>query len=40
MEKPRDIPSIFTKNKSSEIMSGFKLENKKKKVTRSINKMK
>tara|TARA_B100002019_G_scaffold173204_1_gene149696 strand:+ start:8884 stop:9045 length:162 start_codon:yes stop_codon:yes gene_type:complete len=40
IENPRDIPSIFTKNKSNSIMFVLRLENIKKKVIKKINKMK
>ena len=40
IENPIDKPSIFTKNKSTVIILGLRLENTKKKVTRRINKMK
>jgi len=40
VENPRDIPSIFKKNKSNVIIFGLRLENIKKKVIRKINNMK
>ena len=40
MENPTDIPSIFKKNKSSEIMSELRFENIKRDVTKKINMMK
>tara|TARA_B000000557_G_scaffold164536_1_gene133640 strand:- start:622 stop:744 length:123 start_codon:yes stop_codon:yes gene_type:complete len=40
MEYPTDIPSIFTKNKSNAIISGFIFENIKRKAVRRIKRMK
>ena len=40
IENPTDIPSIFIKNKSNEIMSGLRFENIKRNVTRRIKRMK
>lgn len=40
MEKPKDMPSIFTKNRSKAIMVGLRFENIKKKVTNRIIMMK
>ena len=40
IENPRDTPSIFTKNKSNEIIFGLRLMNIKKNVMRKIKKMK
>ena len=37
---PTDTPSIFTKNKSKEIISELRFVKIKKDVTRSVNKMK
>ncbi len=40
IEYPKDMPSIFTKNKSSTIISVFILDNIKKKEISRINMMK
>tara|TARA_B100000963_G_scaffold315494_1_gene294679 strand:- start:1861 stop:2010 length:150 start_codon:yes stop_codon:yes gene_type:complete len=40
IEKPTDMPSIFTKNKSNVIMTVLRFENIKKNVMRKINRMK
>ncbi len=40
IENPRDMPSIFIKNKSKVIKTGLRFENIKRKVMKRINKMK
>tara|TARA_B100001115_G_scaffold112023_1_gene82936 strand:+ start:137 stop:349 length:213 start_codon:yes stop_codon:yes gene_type:complete len=40
IEYPTDMPSIFTKNKSKEIMSGLMFENIKRNVMSKIKRMK
>ena len=40
IENPKDTPSIFTKNKSKEIICGLRFANIKKNVARKIIKMK
>ena len=40
IENPTDMPSIFTKNKSNEIMSGLRFENIKRDVIRRVKRMK
>ena len=40
IENPTDMPSIFTKNKSNEIMSGLRFENVKRNEIRRIKRMK
>ena len=40
IENPTDMPSIFTKNKSSETISELRFENIKRDVTRKIKRMK